>query len=91
MSVTIRLTRKGRHKRPFYRMVVADTEAPRDGKFIEILGTYDPLGEDAAVKIKEERAIHWINQGVLVSDTVKSLFKKAQLFRQADEQKQKVS
>jgi len=68
-------------------MVVADTESPRDGKFIEILGTYDPLGEETAVQIKEERAIHWINQGALVSDTVKSLFKKEQLFRQAAEQK----
>ena len=87
MSVTIRLTRKGRHKRPYYRMVVADTESPRDGKFIEILGTYNPLGEEVAVQIKEERAIHWINQGALVSDTVKSIFKKAQLFRQASEQK----
>ncbi len=91
MSVTIRLTRKGRHKRPFYRMVVADTESPRDGKFIEILGTYNPLGEEVAVQIKEERAIYWLNQGAMVSDTVKSLFKKSQLFKQAAEQKQKLS
>ena len=87
MAVRIRLTRIGRHKRPFYRMVVADSEAPRDGKFIEILGTYDPLEEEAAIKINTERAVHWLNQGALPSDTVKSIFKKSQLFKLASEQK----
>ncbi len=87
MAVRIRLTRIGRHKRPFYRMVVADSEAPRDGKFIEILGTYDPLVEEAAVKINTERAVHWLNKGALPSDTVKSIFKKSQLFKLASEQK----
>lgn len=87
MAVRIRLTRIGRHKRPFYRMVVADSEAPRDGKFIEILGTYDPLEEKAAVKINTERAVHWLNKGALPSDTVKSIFKKSQLFKLASEQK----
>ncbi len=87
MAVRIRLARMGRHKRPFYRMVVSDSESPRDGKFIEILGTYDPLGEEAVVKIQEDRAIHWLNKGALPSDTVKSIFKKSQLFKQASEQK----
>ncbi len=86
MAVRIRLARMGRHKRPFYRVVVADAESPRDGKFIEILGTYDPLGAEAAVKVQADRAIHWLNKGALPSDTVKSIFKKSQLFKQASEQ-----
>ncbi|MFQ5588066.1 MAG: 30S ribosomal protein S16 [Nitrospiria bacterium] len=87
MAVRIRLARMGRHKRPFYRLVVADSESPRDGKFIEILGTYDPLGDEAAVKIHEERAVHWLNKGALPTDTVKSIFKKSQLLKLASEQK----
>ncbi len=87
MAVKIRLARKGRKKKPFYRLVVADVESPRDGKFIEILGTYDPLSEKAAVQIKEDRAIHWLNKGAKVTDTVRSIFKKSHLFKQALEQK----
>lgn len=63
MAVKIRLTRMGRHKRPFYRIVVADSQSPRDGKFIEILGTYDPLGKTASIQVKEEKAIHWLKKG----------------------------
>jgi len=83
MGVRIRLTRKGRHKRPFYRVVVADSESPRDGKFIEILGTYDPLAEKDGVSIEEERAIHWLKQGAKPTDTVRSLFRKSQIFQKA--------
>lgn len=86
MGVRIRLARKGRHKRPFYRVVVADSESPRDGKFIEILGTYDPLGESAGVHIEEERAIHWLKKGAKATDTVRSIFKKSHLFKKALEQ-----
>ncbi len=86
MAVRIRLARKGRHKRPFYRLVVTDSESPRDGRFIEILGTYDPLGEKAAASINEERAIHWLNKGAKVSETVRSIFRKSHLFKQAIEQ-----
>jgi small subunit ribosomal protein S16 len=75
----------GRHKRPFYRIVVADSEAPRDGKFIEILGTYDPLGEEVKVQVKEEKVLHWLQKGATVSDTVKSIFSKAQLFKKLKE------
>ncbi len=85
MAVRIRLTRMGRHKRPFYRIVVADSEAPRDGKFIEILGTYDPLGTEAKVRVEEEKAIHWLKKGATVSDTVKSIFSKVQLFKKLKE------
>lgn len=85
MAVRIRLTRMGRHKRPYYRIVVADSEAPRDGKFIEILGTYDPLGAEAKIEVKEEKVIHWLKKGATVSDTVKSIFSKAQLFKKLKE------
>ncbi len=86
MAVKIRLARMGRHKRPFYRLVVSDIQSPRDGQFIEILGTYDPLNEKAAVKIREDRAIHWLKKGALPTDTVKSIFRKSQLFKQASEE-----
>ena len=85
MGVKIRLTRLGRHKRPFYRIVVADSNSPRDGKFIDILGTYDPLATPAATKVQEEKAIGWLKQGAEVSETVKSIFAKAQLFKKAKE------
>ena len=86
MAVVIRMTRMGRHKRPFYRLVVADSASPRDGKFIEILGTYDPLGPENKISVKEDRAIHWLNRGAKVSDTVRSIFRKRQLFKQASVQ-----
>ncbi len=76
MAVRIRLARHGRKKRPFYRIVVAHSEAPRDGRFIEILGTYDPMKDPAEVKIDKERVIHWLKEGAEPSDTVKSLLKK---------------
>ncbi len=85
MAVTIRLTRMGRHKRPFYRIVVADSQSPRDGKFIEILGSYDPLETGMAVKFNEERALSWIKKGAGVSATVKTIFSRSQLFKKARE------
>ncbi len=87
MAVKIRLARVGRHKRPFYRVVVADVQSPRDGKFIEILGTYDPLPENVNVNIQVDRAKYWLSKGALPTDTVKSLFKKSKLFQEAPEQK----
>ncbi len=76
MSVKIRLARYGAKKRPFYRIVAADIESPRDGKFLEILGTYDPLQNPAAVNIESERVQYWIGQGAIPSDTVRSILKK---------------
>ena len=73
MSVRIRLSRHGKKKAPFYRLVVADSHSPRDGRFIEILGTYNPLMEPAEIKIDAERAAH----GASPSDTAKVLLKKA--------------
>jgi small subunit ribosomal protein S16 len=75
--VKIRLTRLGAHKRPFYRIIVADSKARRDGPFIEIIGTYDPLVEPSKIEVDVERAKHWISQGAQPSDTVKRLLQKA--------------
>ena len=76
MAVRIRLTRKGAKKKPFYRIIVADAEAPRDGKFIEIIGTYNPLTDPAEVKIDSERLMVWLDRGAQPTDTVRSLLKK---------------
>ena len=75
MAVRIRLTRKGAKKRPFYRIVVAHSEAPRDGKFLEIIGTYNPLTDPAEVQIDPERLRVWLDRGAQPSDTVRSLMK----------------
>lgn len=76
MSVKIRLRRMGGKRDAFYRLVVADSRKPRDGRFIEELGYYNPTTEPATVKINEDRAIKWLKDGALPSDTVKSLLKK---------------
>jgi small subunit ribosomal protein S16 len=80
MSVKIRLARHGAKKRPFYRIVVADNKSPRDGKFLENVGTYNPLLDPAEVVLKQERIKYWIDQGAILTDTVKSLLKKEGLF-----------
>lgn len=77
MATKIRLKRMGGKKAPFYRVVVADARWPRDGRFIEEIGYYDPLKDPAQIKIDEEKAQKWLAEGAIVSDTVKSLFKKA--------------
>ena len=76
MPVRLRLTRKGAKKRPFYRIVAADSEAPRDGRFLEVLGHYDPLKDPAQVQIDEDKVREWIQRGAKVSDTVGSLLRK---------------
>ena len=76
--VKIRLRRAGAKKAPFYRVVVADSHFARDGRFIEEIGTYDPLTEPAAIKIDMERATYWISNGAQPTDTVRGLLKKAE-------------
>ncbi len=76
MAVKIRLKRIGAKKNPFYRVVVADSRYPRDGRFIEEIGTYNPIAEPAQVKIDAEKAQKWIKNGAQPTDTVKSLLKK---------------
>jgi small subunit ribosomal protein S16 len=76
--LSIRLRRTGSTKRPYYRVVVADSRAWRDGRFVEVLGHYDPRRSPAVVKIDAERAQYWIGKGARPSDTVRSMLKKQQ-------------
>ena len=76
MAVKLRLTRKGTKKKPFYRIVAADIEAPRDGKFLEALGTYDPMQDPAVITLKQDRVDYWLDQGAKPTTTVKSILKK---------------
>ena len=76
MAVSIRLRREGAKNRPYYKVVVADSRSPRDGKFIEIIGTYDPKKPDHNSTLKVDRAEYWIARGAQASDTVRSLIKK---------------
>jgi len=76
VAVRIRLRRMGAKKAPFYRLVVADSRSPRDGKFIEEIGYYNPIREPIEIKIDEAKAKKWLEDGARPSDTVKSLFKK---------------
>ena len=75
--VKIRLKRMGAHKKPFYRVVVADARAPRDGKFIDEIGYYDPMKETKVINIDEEKAKKWLANGAQPTETVKTLFKKS--------------
>ena len=77
MAVKIRLKRMGAKKAPFYRVIVADSRSPRDGRFIDTIGTYNPLTTPAEIKLNEESAIKWLNNGARPTDTVKNLFSKA--------------
>ncbi len=79
MAVTIRLTRMGAKKKPFYRIVVADSRFARDGRFLDILGTYDPNPEPPAIKFNQELIASWLKRGASPTTTVKNLMKKAGL------------
>ena len=87
MAVKIRLTRMGAKKNPFYRIVVADSRSPRDGRFIEILGNYDSTKEPAVINVDEEKAIDWMSKGEQPTDTVRSLFSKKGIMAKFDEKK----
>ena len=87
MAVKIRLKRMGAKKKPFYRVVVADSRSPRDGRFIEEIGYYNPLTEPAEIKINEERALKWLADGAQPSDTVRSLFRKQGILKKVHESK----
>lgn len=80
MSVKIRLTRQGAHKSPFYRVVAADVRMPRDGRFLEILGTYDPRTNPATISLDEEKVISWLGKGAVPTDTAKQLIKKSGIY-----------
>lgn len=87
MAVKIRLTRMGAKKAPFYRLVVADSRSPRDGRFVEQIGTYNPLTTPAEIKINEELALKWLNNGAIPTDTVKNLLSDAGIMKKFHESK----
>lgn len=87
MAVKMRLKRMGAKKAPFYRVVVADSRSPRDGKFIELIGTYNPLVTPAEIKINEELALEWLAKGAIPTDTVKNILSKAGIMKKFHETK----
>lgn len=87
MSVKIRLKRMGSKKRPFYRIVVADSRSPRDGRFIETVGTYNPLTEPEQVTLKEEAIMNWLSNGAQPSDTVRNILSKEGVMKKHHEAK----
>ncbi|NNG06991.1 MAG: 30S ribosomal protein S16 [Desulfobacteraceae bacterium] len=76
MAVRIRLTTMGAKKKPFYRLVAANSEAPRDGKFLEILGSYDPMKDPAQVTVHKEKVDYWLKKGARVSGSARAILKK---------------
>ena len=88
MAVKLRLKRMGAKKRPFYRVVAADSRSPRDGKFIETIGTYNPIMEPAEIKIDEELALKWLSNGAQPTDTVRNLLKQQGIMKKFHETKQ---
>ena len=87
MAVKLRLTRMGAKKRPTYRIVDTDSRRPRDGQYLELVGTYAPLNEE--VKINEEVALKWLNTGAIPTDTVKNLFSKEGIMKKFADSKKK--
>ena len=81
MAVKLRLMRMGAKKRPFYRIVATDSRSRRDGEYLELIGTYNPISASKEVKINEEVALKWLNNGAIPSDTVRSLFKEAGIMK----------
>ncbi|MDR0920895.1 MAG: 30S ribosomal protein S16 [Lactobacillales bacterium] len=87
MAVKIRLKRMGSKKKPFYRIVVADSRSPRDGRFIETVGTYNPLLDPAEVKIKEDVILDWLSKGAQPSDTVRNILSREGVMKKFHEAK----
>jgi small subunit ribosomal protein S16 len=82
MAVKIRLKRIGTHKKPYYRVVIADERSPRDGRFIEMIGVYDPLKQEGGTKVDQEKALSWLKKGAVPTDTVRSLLSKVGIMKQ---------
>jgi small subunit ribosomal protein S16 len=81
MAVRIRLARMGAKKNPFYRLVAANSEAPRDGKFLEILGFYDPMKDPAHIKVDEDKVNRWLDKGAIVTESARAILKKKGLLK----------
>ena len=88
MAVKLRLMRMGAKKAPFYRVVAADSRYPRDGKFVEVVGTYNPVDKEASIKIDEEKALKWLNNGATPTDTVRNILSKAGVMEKFHNSKQ---
>ncbi len=88
MAVHLRLTRVGRHKRPFYRVVASDARMPRDGRFLEVIGTYDPLKESDKASFKEDRVLDWLQKGAQPTDSVRGLLRHTGILKAFRESKQ---
>ncbi len=88
MAVKIRLTRMGSKKRPSYRIVATDSRSPRDGKYLELIGQYNPLTDPAEIKINEEVALKWLRNGAILTDTAKDLLSKAGIMKKFHEERQ---
>ena len=91
MAVKLRLTRMGKTKQPMYRVVATDSRRKRDGEYIELIGTYNPLTKPATVNIDEELALKWLNDGAIPSDTVRNLFSDKGIMKKFSESKTKKS
>ena len=91
MAVKLRLTRMGKKKQPTYRVVATNSRTKRDGEYIELIGTYNPLTKPATVKLNEEVALKWLGQGAIPSDTVKNLFKETGIMKKFADSKVKPS
>lgn len=87
MAVKIRLTRMGSKKKPSYRIVATDSRSPRDGKYLEQIGFYNPLTDPAEIKINEEVALKWLNDGAILTDTAKNLLSKAGVMKKFSEER----
>jgi small subunit ribosomal protein S16 len=81
MTVKLRLTRKGAKKRPYYRVVAADSESPRDGKFLDIIGSYDPMKDPAEIKLDKEKVNRWLGKGSIATESVSAILKKEGLLK----------
>ena len=89
MAVKLRLKRMGTKKRPFYRIVAADSRSPRDGRFIETVGTYNPLKNPTEIKVDEEKALTWLNNGAQPTDTVRSILTESGIMKKYADSKTK--
>ena len=89
MAVKLRLKRMGAKQRPFYRIVAADSRSPRDGRFIEVVGTYNPIPENYEVKIDETKAMYWLNNGAIPTETVRAIFSKQGIMKKFNDSKTK--
>ena len=87
MATKIRLTRMGAKKAPFYRLIVADSRSKRDGRFIEQIGTYNPLKSPSEIKVDEEKALKWLHDGAIPTDTVKNILSDAGIMKKFHESK----